>query len=168
MFVLPMDDVDIYKKRDRLIVQHYHHFLEEEAKSISNLEDVLHHWRPIRIHTNKSDEKLVVIGYYDRKNKSKVSDRFVFFASGNLRLFPSELRSRSRSSVEILQHWSRSRMSNRSFVFRAEVNLDVPFSSSPSVGFSTERNAGRSSFPTPRTSRSSEKISRRSVTICSE
>lgn len=73
MFVLPMDDIDIYKKRDRLIVQHYYQFLEEETKNISNLEHVLHHWRPIRIHTNKKDQKLVVIGYFDRKSKSKVN-----------------------------------------------------------------------------------------------
>lgn len=87
MFVLPMDDIDIYKKRDRLIVQHYYQFLEEEIKNISNLEHVLHHWRPIRIHTNKKDQKLVVIGYFDRKIKSKnydvARDRLLkYFSSG--------------------------------------------------------------------------------------
>lgn len=67
-----MDDIDIYKKRDRLIIQHYHQFLEQEVKDVSNLDHVLHHWRPIRIHSNKKDQKLVIIGYFDRKTKSKV------------------------------------------------------------------------------------------------
>ena len=168
MFVLPMDDVDIHKKRDRLIVQYYHQFLEEETKSISDLEHVLHHWRPIRIHTNKNDEKLVVIGYYDRKNKSKVIDPFVFFCFWKSSIFASELRRRSRSSVEIFRRWSRSRMSNRSFVFRTKVKLGVPFGSSSSVDESLELNDGRSSFPIPPTNRSSAKIDRHFVTTCSE
>ncbi|CAF3617985.1 unnamed protein product [Adineta steineri] len=67
MLVLPIDDVDIYKKRDRLIVKHYNEFLQKEVKDISNIENVLHLWRPIRIYTNKKDEKIVAIGYYDRK-----------------------------------------------------------------------------------------------------
>jgi tRNA/tmRNA/rRNA uracil-C5-methylase (TrmA/RlmC/RlmD family) len=70
MLVLPIDDVDIYKKRDRLIVKHYNDFLQKEAKDISNIEYVLHHWRPIRIYTNKKDQKLVVIGYFDRKTNN--------------------------------------------------------------------------------------------------
>ena len=90
MLVLPIDDVDIYKKRDRLIVKvrifstdyqstvsfsvlkHYNDFLQKEAKDVSNMEFVLHHWRPIRIYTNKHDQKLVVIGYFDRKTDNSV------------------------------------------------------------------------------------------------
>ncbi|CAF1005204.1 unnamed protein product [Adineta ricciae] len=68
MFVLPIDDLDVYKKRDRLIVKHYNDFLQKEVKDVSNLEYVLHHWRPIRIYTNKKDEKIVVIGYLERKS----------------------------------------------------------------------------------------------------
>lgn len=32
----------------------------------------MHHWRPIRIHTNKKDQKLVIIGYFDRKMNNTV------------------------------------------------------------------------------------------------
>ncbi|CAF3329286.1 unnamed protein product [Rotaria socialis] len=67
MLVLPIDDIESYKKRDRLIVKHYYNFLQKEVKDVSNTDFVLHHWRPIRIYTNKKDQKLVVIGYFDRK-----------------------------------------------------------------------------------------------------
>ncbi|UJR27219.1 hypothetical protein I4U23_008515 [Adineta vaga] len=70
MLVVPIDDLDIYKKRDRLIVKHYHDFLLKEVKDVSSTEYVLHHWRPIRIYTNKKDEKIVVIGYFDRKTNN--------------------------------------------------------------------------------------------------
>jgi hypothetical protein len=44
---------------------------------VSDVEYVLHHWRPIRIYTNKKDQKLVVIGYFDRKVNNSV--RFNYF-----------------------------------------------------------------------------------------
>jgi len=46
---------------------------------MSNTEHVLHHWRPIRIYTNKKDEKMVVIGYYDRKVNNSVRFLVVLF-----------------------------------------------------------------------------------------
>ncbi len=45
---------------------------------MSNTEYVLHHWRPIRIYTNKKDQKIVVIGYFDRKVNNAV--RFIYFS----------------------------------------------------------------------------------------
>ncbi|CAF3573836.1 unnamed protein product [Rotaria sordida] len=87
MLVLPIDDIDIYKKRDRLIIKHYYNFLQKEVKDISNIEYVLHHWRPIRIYTNKKDQKNVVIGYFDRKvnNSERQAARerlFTYFENG--------------------------------------------------------------------------------------
>ncbi|CAF4004847.1 unnamed protein product [Rotaria sp. Silwood2] len=85
--ILPIDDVDIYKKRDRLIIMHYYNFLQKEVKDISNTEYVLHHWRPIRIYTNKKDQKIVVIGYFDRKvnnsERQAAKERlFTYFENG--------------------------------------------------------------------------------------
>ncbi|CAF0869733.1 unnamed protein product [Didymodactylos carnosus] len=82
--VLPMYDVDIYKMRDRQIVRHYEEFLRQEVKNVSSVDDVLHHWRPIKIFTNKKDEKLVTIGYHDGKheNENPKQRLFDYFDNG--------------------------------------------------------------------------------------
>jgi len=49
------------------------------VKDISNIEYVLHHWRPIRIYTNKKDQKMVIIGYFDRKVNNSVRLSFIIF-----------------------------------------------------------------------------------------
>jgi len=51
------------------------------VKDISNIEYVLHHWRPIRIYTNKKDQKMVIIGYFDRKVNNSVRLSFIIFFS---------------------------------------------------------------------------------------
>ena len=52
-------------------------------KDVSNIEYVLHHWRPIRIYTNKKDQKIVVIGYFDRKVNNSVGSSILNSSSDN-------------------------------------------------------------------------------------